>query len=53
VARADELAAAIRATPNAYSKEVVTDLWDSPWLLGLLILLLCVDWALRRSKGLS
>ena len=29
------------------------DLWDSPWLLGLLILMLCLDWTLRRGKGLS
>ena len=47
------VAAAIRNTPNAYSKEVTTDLWDSPWLLGLLILMLCLDWTLRRGKGLS
>jgi len=50
---AASLISSIRNTPNAYSKEVMTDLWDSPWLLGLLILLLCLDWTLRRSKGLS
>ena len=50
---AASLISSIRNTPSAYSKEVMTDLWDSPWLLGLLILLLCLDWTLRRSKGLS
>lgn len=53
LAQAEDLVADIRRTPNAYSKELITDLWDKPWVLALLILLLCVDWALRRSKGLS
>ena len=51
--RADELAAAISNTPTAYTKELITDLWDSPWMLALLIGLLCLDWSLRRMRGLS
>ena len=47
------LATDITYTPNAYSKEVQEDLWDTPLLLMLLILLLCADWMLRRFKGLS
>ena len=50
---ASELATTIEFTPNAYSREVQIDLWDRPWLLALLILLLCVDWVSRRTKGLS
>ena len=50
---ASELANTIEFTPNAYSREVQIDLWDRPWLLALLILLLCVDWVIRRTKGLS
>lgn len=50
---ADALVDAIEFTPNAYSREVQIDLWDRPWLLALLILLLCVDWMTRRIKGLS
>ena len=50
---ASELANTIEFTPNAYSREVQIDLWDRPWLLALLILLLCVDWVSRRTKGLS
>ena len=50
---ADALTDAIEFTPNAYSREVQIDLWDRPWLLALLILLLCVDWMARRIKGLS
>lgn len=50
---AGALASTIEFTPNAYSREVQIDLWDRPWLLGLLILLLCVDWVSRRMKGLS
>jgi hypothetical protein len=47
------LAGTVEFTPNAYSREVQIDLWDRPWLLGLLILLLCMDWMSRRLKGLS
>lgn len=48
-----QLATDITYTPNAYSKEIQEDLWDTPILLMLLILLLCADWMLRRFKGLS
>ncbi len=43
----------IQYTPNAYSTEEQIDLWDRPWLLALLIALLCMDWIARRMKGLS
>ena len=49
----DALAEAVEFTPNAYSQQVQIDLWDRPWLLALLILLLCCDWILRRLRGLS
>lgn len=48
-----QLASEITYTPNAYSREVQEDLWDTPLLLMLLILLLCADWVARRFKGLS
>ncbi len=44
---------AIEFTPNAYSREVRIDLWDEPWLLALIIGLLCLDWMTRRLRGLS
>ncbi|MEQ8955684.1 MAG: hypothetical protein RL120_16250, partial [Gammaproteobacteria bacterium] len=47
------LADTVVFTPNAYSREVQIDLWDRPWLLGLLIALLCLDWITRRLRGLS
>ena len=47
------LASTVEFTPNAYSRQVQIDLWDRPWLLGLLIALLCLDWVTRRMKGLS
>ena len=43
----------IEFTPNAYSREVQIDLWDEPWLLALIIGLLCLDWMTRRLRGLS
>lgn len=51
--QAAALPQAIQFTPNAYSREVLIDLWDTPWLLALLIFLLCADWIMRRLKGLS
>jgi uncharacterized membrane protein len=39
--------------PGAYSREVQEDLWDRPWLLILLITLMCMDWMARRYRGLS
>jgi uncharacterized membrane protein len=39
--------------PGAYSREVQEDLWDRPWLLILLIALMCMDWMARRYRGLS
>ena len=53
LADTQNLAAAIEFTPNAYSREIQIDLWDQPWLLALLILLLCADWIARRMRGLS
>ncbi len=53
LAGAAALTSTLEFTPNAYSREVQIDLWDRPWLLGLLILLLCTDWIARRIKGLS
>ncbi len=47
------LAGTVEFTPNAYSRQVQIDLWDRPWLLGLLIAMLCLDWVTRRMKGLS
>jgi hypothetical protein len=53
VSQMGQLAADIEFTPNAYSREVQEDLWDTPLLLLLLITLLCIDWITRRMKGLS
>jgi len=38
---------------SSYSRLVEHDLWDMPLLFLLAILLLSVEWYLRRSKGLS
>jgi hypothetical protein len=53
LAQAADLLAEIEYVPNAYSREIQEDLWDTPWLLALLITLLCLDWFARRLKGLS
>jgi hypothetical protein len=53
LADSTDIVSAIEFTPNAYSREIQIDLWDRPWLLALLISLLCLDWIARRMKGLS
>ncbi len=53
ITEAGNLADTIKYTPNAYTREVQIDLWDQPWVLALLITLLCMDWVARRLRGLS
>lgn len=43
----------IEHVPGAYSREVQQDLWDTPFLLMLLIVLMSLDWMARRYRGLS
>lgn len=50
---ASQLLTDIDHVPGAYSREVQEDLWDKPWLLILLITLMCMDWMARRYRGLS
>jgi hypothetical protein len=50
---AQQLLTDIDHVPGAYSREVQEDLWDKPWLLILLITLMCMDWMARRYRGLS
>tara|TARA_R110002072_G_scaffold170552_2_gene324105 strand:+ start:17589 stop:19892 length:2304 start_codon:yes stop_codon:yes gene_type:complete len=49
----NQLVADIERTPGAFSREVQEDLWDRPFLLALLIALMCADWMARRYRGLS
>jgi len=50
---AESLPDQISVMQGSYSKLVEYDLWDMPLLFLLLILILSVEWYLRRSKGLS
>ncbi|MFQ5770441.1 MAG: glutamine amidotransferase, partial [bacterium] len=50
---AQNLADEISVTKGSYSKMVEYDLWDMPLLFLLAILILSVEWYVRRSKGLS
>lgn len=43
----------ISVRQSTYSKLVEYDLWDMPLLFLLLILILSVEWYVRRSRGLS
>lgn len=53
ISEASQLLTEIDRVPGAYSREVQEDLWDKPWLLALLVLLMSADWMARRYRGLS
>lgn len=55
LADAEELAAMIRDLPTEIGPPVVrkTPLWNRWWLLSVLLLLLVIEWAWRRSLGLA
>lgn len=50
---AERLADEISVRPSSYSKMVEYDLWDMPLLFLLVIIILSVEWYVRRSRGLS
>ena len=53
ISQTSELLTGIDRVPTALSREVQEDLWDKPWLLALLVLLISADWMARRYRGLS
>lgn len=50
--QAGELASWLEAAAPPPAEPVRRDLWDQPWAFALLILLLSVEWILRRQWGL-
>ncbi|MFQ5822818.1 MAG: glutamine amidotransferase [bacterium] len=50
---AERLPDEISVIQSSYSKMVEYDLWDMPLLFLLVILILSIEWYVRRSKGLS
>jgi uncharacterized membrane protein len=50
---ASRLPEEISVMQSSYSKIVVNDLWDAPVIFLLVVLLLSVEWFVRRGKGLS
>ncbi|MFQ5648647.1 MAG: VWA domain-containing protein [bacterium] len=50
---AQNLPSEIAVMQSSYSKLVEYDLWDMPVWFLLVIVILCVEWYVRRSKGLS
>ncbi|HLT64596.1 MAG TPA: hypothetical protein VKZ92_08745, partial [Pseudohongiella sp.] len=53
ISETGDLLSGIDRVPTALSREVQEDLWDKPWLLALLVLLMSADWMARRYRGLS
>jgi hypothetical protein len=43
----------ISVMESTYSKQVEYDLWDTPALFFLILIILSTEWLIRRSKGLS
>ncbi len=50
---ADDLADQLTVSPSSYSKVVERDIWDVPAVYLAILLLLAVEWYVRRAKGLS
>lgn len=50
---AAEAARFLRSRSDVTTPEEWTDAWHSPWVLGLIIALLGVEWTLRRQWGLK
>jgi len=51
--QAKTLADEIAVTESSYSKLVEYDLWDTPLLFLLVVVVLGAEWYVRRSRGLS
>lgn len=51
--QAERLPDEISVIQSSYSKLVEHELWDMPLLFLLVILILSIEWYVRRSKGLS
>ncbi len=50
---AEDIADELVVAESSYSKTVERDLWDSPAVFIAVILLLGIEWFVRRAKGLS
>ena len=53
LAEADRLLNYIKARSRTETRETIWRLWDARWLLGLLIVLLTVEWIWRKLGGLA
>ena len=56
VVRADDLAAFAADLPNRklpVTETMVYPLWHHPWVMLIAMLCLCIEWGLRRWKGLA
>ncbi len=53
VSAAADLADALSVAKTNYSRTEERDVQDAPFLYGLIALLLAVEWAVRRARGLS
>lgn len=53
ISTADNIADELAIAKSSYSKTVERDIWDSPALFFIILLLLAAEWIARRAKGLS
>lgn len=52
VGEVGDIAADIKVSTHRERDFKDMPIWDSPYLVGLMILLLCMEWAMRRRQGL-
>jgi len=50
--RAGDVGNLLRARASRQTRPAVRDLWHSAWSFGLIVLLVCTEWVLRRRWGL-
>lgn len=51
--RPADLDALVKNLPPPRTEYKRTPLWDKPWWLGMILTVLCGEWAVRRWKGLA
>ena len=53
IENASELPDKLAVTETVYTKLIEQDLWDAPILFFLILLLLTLEWSIRRARGVS
>ena len=53
LSRITDLPAELEKLREEYTSEEQHDIWDSPWLLGIIAALLITEWTIRKRKMMA